>query len=75
MKIKLYLLVTYLNSGLSAPIPAPKPLPPSVAQGLIAALTLAHAGIIGYAIHHEGQDQAYQYVGEQFISYLATVIA
>ena len=45
------------------PAPAPNPLPPTVAQGIIAALTLAHAGVIGYALHHEGQDQA-QYIGE-----------
>ena len=36
----------------TAPLPAPRPepLPPGVAQGVIAALTFLHAGIIGYSI-------------------------
>ena len=34
----------------AAPIPRPDALPPAVAQGVIAALTFFHAGVIGYAI-------------------------
>lgn len=48
----------------AAPLPAPAPLPPSVAQGLIAALTLAHASVIGYALHHEAEIQTFRFVGE-----------
>ena len=38
-------------------------MPPTVAQTIIALLTMAHAGMIGYAIHHEQQTQNLKYVG------------
>ena len=57
----LFLLVLVL-ARLSSPAPVPEaqpsPLSASLAQGLIAALTFVHAGVIGYAISHQSQTQA-----------------
>ena len=68
------------SSSLSRP--APKPMPPTIAQGLItwclfqhfpsflsfqgliAALTLAHTGIIAYALHKEQQEETFKFIGE-----------
>ena len=38
---------------MSAPVARPQPVSPSIAQGVIAALTFFHAGVIGYAIKQE----------------------
>jgi hypothetical protein len=38
--------------------PAPEPLHPTLAQGLIAALTLAHTGMIAYALARETSEQS-----------------
>ena len=46
--------------------PHPAPLSASLAQGLIAALTFVHAGVIGYAINHESQTQA-QLIGDSLL--------
>ena len=45
------------------PAPIPQPLPPALAQGLIAGLTLFHAGIIAYAVHQETQEDSIKYIG------------
>ena len=69
MRVRAY-LVFCLLSGLSfsAPLPSPHPAPlsASLAQGLIAALTFVHAGVIGYAINHESQTQA-QLIGDSLL--------
>ena len=61
------LLVVLLCSSLRGSClsrPAPQPLPPAFAQGLIAALTLAHTGIIAYALHKDNTQSA-KLIGEQ----------
>ena len=49
------LLMGLLAPSLARPLPPllARPLAPAFAQGLIAALTLAHTGIIAYAIHNQ----------------------
>ena len=68
-----YLFLLALLSS-SAPVPKaqPAPLSASLAQGLIAALTFAHAGVIGYAISHQSQTQA-ELIGEQYLT-LSSII-
>ena len=60
----------------SAPVPEaqPAPLSASLAQGLIAALTFVHAGVIGYAISHQSQTQA-ELIGEHEHPHLAYISA
>ena len=58
----LHLLLLLMWRGV-LPRPLPQPMPPTVAQTIIALLTMAHAGMIGYAIHHEQQTQNLKYVG------------
>ena len=52
------------SSSAPFPRPHPEPLPPSLAQGVIAALTFVHAGVIGYAINHEVQIETEALIGE-----------
>ena len=63
-----FLFLTYINSSYGAPRPVanpiPDPLTPSVAQGIIAALTLAHIGMIGYAVHDETSYASFEFVGK-----------
>ena len=54
----LVLLLALLSSSAPVPEAKPSPLSASLAQGLIAALTFMHAGVIGYAISHQSQTQA-----------------
>ena len=54
----LVLLLALLSSSAPVPEAKPSPLSASLAQGLIAALTFVHAGVIGYAISHQSQTQA-----------------
>ena len=67
--VLLYLCLLALLSS-SAPVPSPRPAPlsASLAQGLIAALTFVHAGVIGYAINHETQSQA-ELIGQTLFLY------
>ena len=58
-------LLTVLSSPAPIPSPQPEPLSASLAQGLIAALTFVHAGVIGYAISHESKSQA-ELIGERY---------
>ena len=40
-----------------APAPAPAPISPTLARGVIAALTFGYAGMIGYAIQHQQEKE------------------
>ena len=59
-----FFLLALLSSSAPVPEAQPAPLSASLAQGLIAALTFVHAGVIGYAITQQSQTQA-QLIGEQ----------
>jgi hypothetical protein len=61
--VPVLLLLVLRLEGAPLPHPLPQPMPPTVAQTIIALLTMAHAGMIGYAIHHEQQSQNLKYVG------------
>ena len=75
MRLRARLPYLFLLALLSSPAPVPEaqpaPLSASLAQGLIAALTFVHAGVIGYAISHQSQTQA-ELIGEhQHWNYLS----
>ena len=61
----LSVLLSCLPFSFSAPVPRPEPLPSTLAQSIIAGLTLLQAGIIGYAIHHGYEEESLRYIGKQ----------
>ena len=56
-----HIVITLSLAPLSwcAPVPAPAPAPisPTLARGVIAALTFGYAGMIGYAIQHQQEKE------------------
>ena len=70
-RLPYFFLLALLSSPAPVPEAQPAPLSASLAQGLIAALTFVHAGVIGYAISHQSQTQA-ELIGEhQHWNYLS----